>query len=149
MATNVSHRETFESGAYIVREDTPSLAAYVIETGEVEVLKDHHGKKVIVGTLTKGDIFGEMGILGRMPHTASVRAKTNVKLGVINNRSMLAEMEKMPEDHRVFILALIKRLTATTENMARLTVQIHRLKAYADTLAEQIQADDSENTDSR
>ncbi|MBI3089861.1 MAG: cyclic nucleotide-binding domain-containing protein [Candidatus Tectomicrobia bacterium] len=146
MATNISHRETYQAGATIIREDTPSEAAYLIETGEVAVLKDYEGKKVLVVTLSAGDVFGEMGVLGRLPHTATVRAKTEVRLAIINKRNFLAEFDKMSEQHRALILALITRLRVTTEKLAKLTVQIHQLKAYADTLAERVQPGDTEQT---
>lgn len=146
MATNISHRETYQPGASIVHEDTPSQAAYLIEQGEVAVLKDYEGKKVLVGTLSAGDIFGEMGVLGRLPHTATVRAKTEVRLAIINKHNFLAEFDKMSEQHRALILALINRLRVTTEKLAKLTVQIYQLKAYSDALAERVQPGDTEQT---
>lgn len=128
---NISHRETYQAGDYIFHEHTPSMAAYMIENGEVEVLKEFQGKMVRVATLSKGDIFGEMGVLGRIPHIASVRAKTEVKLGTINKQAFLADFGKMQHHNQKMILALIQRLRITTEKMTKLTVQNHQLKTNA------------------
>ena len=98
---------------------------------------------MLVGSLTVGDVFGEMGILGRVPHTASVRARSEVKVGVINKKSLLMEFEKLPKNVHSVSLALVNRLQITTEKLAKLTVQIHQLKSYTDSLAQRTEDTDT------
>lgn len=68
---------TFKAGEYIVREGEEGDAFYLLRRGEVEVIKDSLGGKV-VNRLTKGQFFGELALLTGEPRAASVRASSEV-----------------------------------------------------------------------
>lgn len=64
-------------GDIIVREGEEGDAFYLIRAGEVEVVKDSLGSKVL-NRLNKGQFFGELALLTGAARAASVRAKTEV-----------------------------------------------------------------------
>jgi CRP/FNR family cyclic AMP-dependent transcriptional regulator len=54
---------------------------YIIDEGEVEVsISSSEGKIVLLGTLSKGDVFGEVGLLDKKSRTANVNAKSDTSL---------------------------------------------------------------------
>jgi EAL domain-containing protein (putative c-di-GMP-specific phosphodiesterase class I)/CRP-like cAMP-binding protein len=67
-------KTSFDTDEYIFNEGDPGDCAYIIDSGMVEVALDKEGRKLVMATLTKGDILGEMAIIDRMPRTASARA---------------------------------------------------------------------------
>jgi MFS family permease len=64
------------AGSVIIQEGEPGERFYVVDQGEVSVLK--HG--VEVAQLGPGDYFGEIALLKQVPTTATVLARTDVDL---------------------------------------------------------------------
>ena len=71
---SIEFQTTFDTDEYIFSEGDPGDCAYIIDNGMVEVSFDKDGRKLVMATLTKGDILGEMAIIDRLPRTASARA---------------------------------------------------------------------------
>lgn len=81
-------RAHFLTGDYIFREGDPSTDFYIIESGEVEVLRKspETGQEVTLAVLGPGNFFGEMSLLDGRNHKASIRARTNVELTVMGKK---------------------------------------------------------------
>jgi CRP-like cAMP-binding protein len=56
------------------RERDKGDAMFVLETGQVSVLKSWRGRDYVLQTLKEGDCFGEMAVMDYGPRSASVRA---------------------------------------------------------------------------
>ncbi|MEN8167186.1 MAG: cyclic nucleotide-binding domain-containing protein [Pseudomonadota bacterium] len=63
-----------DKGHYFFQEDDLANSMYVLETGEVEVVRAWQGKEYSLNHLNPGDCFGEMALMGFRPRSASVRA---------------------------------------------------------------------------
>lgn len=71
----------FDTGQDIVREGDVGNSLFLIQEGEVEVLKKGaNGESQIVATLGKGQQFGEVAVFQNCRRTATVRARSRVKL---------------------------------------------------------------------
>jgi CRP-like cAMP-binding protein len=76
----------------ILREREPGDALYVVFAGEAEVLKENEaGRAERVAFLRKGDVFGEVALLDRVPRTSTVRARGPVSLLALDR----AEFERI------------------------------------------------------
>jgi CRP-like cAMP-binding protein len=64
----------------IYREGEPSPEVYLIQAGEVEVLRHADGRTIRLARLGAGQIFGEMGVIRDKPRSTTVRAVSEVKL---------------------------------------------------------------------
>lgn len=74
----------FPDGAVIFGEGTPGTELFIIERGEVEILKETApGKPLSIARLGPGDFFGEMAFVDHGPRSASAVARTAVELGVL------------------------------------------------------------------
>ncbi len=59
----------------LVIEGTPSTRSlFLLAEGRLEVLVRRAGHDVVIDTMTKGDVIGEMSLLTGAPHSATVRA---------------------------------------------------------------------------
>ncbi len=71
---------TFSAGDIVFSEGQDGAEMYIIQSGEVEILKQTDGEQVRLALLEEGDFFGEMAILEDLPRTASARAATDCAL---------------------------------------------------------------------
>jgi len=69
----------FPADSLICLKGDESDSVYIIRDGKAEVsVSSSDGKVIILGILSEGDVFGEVGLLDGGPRTANVTAKTDV-----------------------------------------------------------------------
>ena len=74
-------RSHYQKGSYVFKEGDIADYFYVIEEGQVEIVKENPDKTdTILAVLKEGDSFGEMGLMQKAPRSASVRCITPVGL---------------------------------------------------------------------
>ena len=71
--------KTYEAGEVIISEFEPGDTFYLIQKGEVQLLKCVNGSSKNIDILKPGEFFGEMAILDNSPRSATCMAKTSVK----------------------------------------------------------------------
>ena len=79
-------------GSALTREGKPGREFFVLIEGAVEVTQ---GNK-IVSELRDGDWFGEIALLTNAPRTATVTAKTPVRVLVVTDRAFRQVVEATP-----------------------------------------------------
>lgn len=103
------NEQTFAVGDIIYREGQPAEAVYFIQSGQVELLKLAAGEQVVLATLGKGEILGEMGVIRGEPHSTTVRVKRPASVLTITRDEFLAAFGK--NDIALHVLrALCERL---------------------------------------
>jgi len=70
---------------------------YIIQTGKVSICKSIRNKKTTLTVLEKGDFFGEMSILERLPRTADAEVVENADLITINSQTFGEMIRSNPE----------------------------------------------------
>jgi len=97
-------QRSFKAGDVVFRQGDFPDRLYLIGKGEAEVLKDVHGSApVVLARMGPGEFFGEVGIIGNSPRTATVRAATDLETLSIHRdyfTSLLAYLPSWKE--RVF-----------------------------------------------
>jgi putative ABC transport system ATP-binding protein len=72
---------TLEAGQYLFRQGDPSDVVYLIQSGEIEILRDMaDGSEHRLTVIGEGAYFGELGPMLNLPRTASARALTRAVL---------------------------------------------------------------------
>ena len=99
----------YPAGAELIRQGGRSGSLIVLKEGEVEVLRDG---EFVSAIRQPGAIFGEMSILLERPHSASVRAVTDVQIYVIDDA--LSVLEAHPAWLLQIARLLAQRVNATT-----------------------------------
>lgn len=108
----------------VVREGDPGEAFYVILGGSVAVVRTaSDGRETILSILKDQDFFGEMSVLDTSTRSASVRAMTNVVLGVIEREPFLDLIDHTPGIGRLLVIALSERLRAANKLITSTTSQ--------------------------
>lgn len=110
--------KTFAAGKLILEEGEIDNSFFILATGQAIVRK---GDKPI-HVLSKGDCFGEIGLIGNVRRTASVIAATPV-LALKINASMLENLaiDSQLRFYKTFTQTLIYRLTVTSARLSAAT----------------------------
>jgi uncharacterized protein (TIGR02266 family) len=103
--------ETYKDGQIIFREGTYGDWIYVVLSGSVEVSKMIGGRESIITVLESGEVFGELGYLGAIKRSATVRAIGETTLGVIDRTFIDKEFNKLSGHFRTILVAVVKRFT--------------------------------------
>jgi CRP/FNR family transcriptional regulator, cyclic AMP receptor protein len=82
-----------EAGTTLLREGDFGYAMFAILDGTADVLKDG----AVIRTLQRGDVFGEIAVLAGGTRTATVSARTPMRLVTVLNRDVWAMERETPE----------------------------------------------------
>ena len=100
----------FSAGDRIFSQGDLGTEMFIIQEGEVEILKHIGGQTHTLSRLEKGDFFGEMALLESMPRTADAVALTDVKVVSINGSRFDEMLRRNPEVAVRIIRKYSKRL---------------------------------------
>ena len=98
-------RVVVPKGSRLTTEDSAGEGVYVILSGEVEVARGG----VRLGTLSPGDIVGEVAVLEGLARTADVIAATNVEALRLSNQAVRTLYQKVASFRRVLDDAVFER----------------------------------------
>jgi HlyD family secretion protein len=114
-------------GELIFSEGSTGQTAYIVRSGEVNVVK-HAGAQgqVVLKTLGAGELFGEMALITSNPRSASVLAGTDVELEVLDRQTFGNKVRIDPE----FSVQMVRRLAAMVpDTQARLLQHFEQTSA--------------------
>jgi CRP-like cAMP-binding protein len=94
------------AGKEMATEGDRGRVFFVLLDGEADVTKQ--GSRI--NTMKKGDFFGEIALVTKMPRTATVTATSDVDVLVITERDFDALLKKTPEIGRSIAEALAERV---------------------------------------
>ena len=122
---------TFDQGETIYTQSDSGNCMFVIKDGEVTLQKTAKEEIMDVGTLGKGDFFGELSILENCPRTETARAGTNCTLVVIH-RNMFVKMLKSNMEIAIRMLQKFStKMRVSEETVDRLFKRVTELESQA------------------
>lgn len=111
----VLERKVFQMGEMIFKEGDEGHRAYVVQTGGVEIFKIKEGRKVVLGVVGPGGIFGEMALIDDMPRMANAAAM-DVTTVILISRQMLEQKLAKADP---FLKGLINIFASNLRKMAQ------------------------------
>jgi CRP-like cAMP-binding protein len=108
-----SYTMELAAGEFVFREGDLGTEMYILQEGQVAILKELEGKEQQLAVLEKGDFFGEMSLLEDLPRTASARALEECKLIRINGSTFDQMLRTKPEIAVRIMRKLSRRLRQT------------------------------------
>jgi len=130
--------EKYRSGERIITEGEHGGCLYLIQSGEVDILKQvvsREGEsREKIATLRAGDTFGEMELIDGQPRSATVIAKGEVTVLVLDR----LDIHKLdPHDSRIYATLLLnlsielsRRLRAMDQQLAVSLFSIRQQSRY-------------------
>ena len=107
-------------GSMICKQGEPADSFYLVRIGFVKVTETFPGGELVIAYLSRGDSFGEIGLLGSGARTATCTALDHVELVKISAEDFNAMVEQFPGVRRGLQALADERTRQNTERMAAL-----------------------------
>jgi hypothetical protein len=100
-------------GAFLCHQGDEGDELYVIVQGEVNIIKESEEETHVIYLSKQGEAIGEMQVLSKSPRTASMQAKGDIHLLVIEGARFRALMHQYPDMTDRVIQMLVQKLAAS------------------------------------
>jgi len=114
-----AERLSYDKGQVMFNAGDAADAAYVIIDGTVEIAVPTPSGPIVVNTLTKNEILGEIAIFGDVPRTATAMALTRLDTLKISKELFVKVIRENPDAAIELIRILAARLANTTHQLTR------------------------------
>jgi len=114
-----SERLTYDAGQVVFNAGDPGDAAYIVIEGTVEISVPTPSGPIVVNTLQKNELIGEIAIFGSIPRTATAKATTRVETLKISKELFIKVIRENPDAAIELIRILAGRLANTTSQLTR------------------------------
>jgi CRP/FNR family transcriptional regulator, cyclic AMP receptor protein len=124
----MSERVAFDAGKRLCHQGDPGDAAYLIISGEAEVMRETPSGPVLLATLGANDIVGQMAILGNVPRNATVQAKTRLITLRISKEPFMRMVREFPSMAVAMMQELAEHLASTNEQLSAAVEELRRIR---------------------
>lgn len=100
----------YQGGDVIIKQGEPGDCMYVIQSGEVEIIKNKDGNEIRIAVRKSGDFFGEMALFSREVRSATVKALGEARILTVDKKNLLKSIQKDPSLAFRIIETLSKRI---------------------------------------
>ncbi len=111
------------TGHYFFREYEQGNSMYVVEKGEVSVIKSRQGRDYLLANLHEGDCFGEMSLIDLGPRTASVLAIEDCSAIKLSNVNILKIYQKDLEQFTLIQMNIGREISRRLRHMDEVIFQ--------------------------
>ena len=111
--------KSWADGEVIVRQGDVGDCMYVVQAGEVEVVRETGEEEVRLAVLGAGDFFGEMSIFEREVRSATVRARGEARVLTVDTRTLLKRIKEDPFLAVSILQAMSKRIREMNAELVR------------------------------
>lgn len=115
--------KTYSGGELVVRQGAPGNCMYVVQSGELEVLREEHDGSVRLGVMKAGDLFGEMSIFEHEVRSATVRALGEARVLTVDKKTFLRRIQEDPSLAFNLVKLMSHRIRMLTEALANRTAK--------------------------
>jgi CRP/FNR family transcriptional regulator, cyclic AMP receptor protein len=103
----------YRKGTYLFHQHDPAPDVFFLERGRVEISSTSvTGHRQLHTTLDPPEFFGELGVLGELPRTATAMAVEDTSVCVIPGQAFLDFLGDHPEASRALLRALARQMQA-------------------------------------
>jgi CRP-like cAMP-binding protein/Fe-S-cluster-containing hydrogenase component 2 len=88
--------QRFAPGQVICRQGDPADSFYLVRIGFVKISENYPGGELVLAYLSRGDYFGEIGLLGGGVRTATCTALDHVELVRVSGEDFRQMVERFP-----------------------------------------------------
>ena len=115
MNQKVLDRIVLQPGESLFREGDHGDRAYVVQEGMIDIVKNGSDGEIVLGTIEKGGIFGEMALIDDQPRMASAVAASTSTIIVIGRDVFQHKLLKCDPFVRGLLGIFVKNIRSMVE----------------------------------
>lgn len=133
---NVAEPISRYAGSHLFKEGEPALAAYLIESGQIDLYRTHNGRRRVVARVGPGSVIGDIAMFGEGTYMSSAKAVDQVRAFRFNREELIPELARHPALCLRWLVAGLRQLERTQRRIIHL---MHKtvIAQVADLLAEE------------
>ena len=112
--------KVYQNGETIIRQGEIGDCMYVVQDGQVEVIRDAGNNEVQLAILGKNEFFGEMAIFEHEIRSATVRALGTARILTIDHKNFLRRIHEDPSLAYRIMEVMSNRIRRLTEDVIHL-----------------------------
>jgi len=113
----------FRKGDFIFRQGEEGDEMYIVQSGKVAIRKMIGNQRTTVNVLEKGDFFGEMSVLERLPRTADAEVVEDSGIITINSATFGEMIRSNPEIAVRMLRKYSMRMREYSEQLEKLMIE--------------------------
>lgn len=121
-------RKTFAKGAVIFKEGEPGREAYVLQRGRVRIFKTIAGRRITIGVVQPGEVFGELALLDNGTRMGAAVAEDETTCLTMSKASIDRMMNEAPQGLATLVLSLLGTVRTMGEDLAAARAELAELK---------------------
>ena len=114
-----SERLTYDAGQVMFNAGDAADAAYIIIDGKVEISVPTPAGPIVINTMGRNELLGEIAIVGEVPRTATAKALTKLETLKISKELFMKIIRENPDAAIELVKILASRLASTTNQLTR------------------------------
>jgi len=118
-----------QNSEFVFREGDSAQFAYVLKSGTIEILRMSSSKEIVLGTVSEGEVFGEMALIDGAPRSASARAIGECQVQEVDRDAFSDYVSENPS----VMYSLMKKLSGYVRSTNQKAIQL--VKAEVDETA--------------
>ena len=107
-------------GTHLFKEGAAADAAYLVESGEVEIYRGESGARRVVARVGSGSVLGDIAMFGDTPYISSAKAVGPVRAFRFERTQLLPELHRHPAICLRWLVAGLRQLEGTQRRVIRL-----------------------------
>ena len=114
---SILERRDYKTGDVIFQQNDLGHTAYIVESGRVEISCVRNGKAVVINTLTKNSLFGEMALIDDAPRMATATATEPTVCALIPAEKFRVKMAEADAFVGALLRIFVNNLRTVTEEL--------------------------------
>jgi CRP/FNR family cyclic AMP-dependent transcriptional regulator len=112
----------YQAGEVVVRQGDEGDCLFVVQEGELEVVREEAGKETLLRVVGKDELVGEMAVFERTRRSATVRARGPARVLTLDKKNFLRRINEDPS----LAFRIVETMSRRVRELSSQVVELRR-----------------------
>ena len=115
---------TYQDGEVVVQQGDEGDCLFVVQEGQLEVVRQEEGKETVLRVVAKDELVGEMAVFERQRRSATVRARGQARVLTLDKKNFLRRVNEDPSLAFRIVETMSRRVRELSSQVVELKRQL-------------------------